>query len=41
MKLVSERNLVGIITLAGLLALFAKLSLLKNPTVEGKRGKRR
>jgi len=30
-----ERALVGFITLAGLLALFSKLSLLKNPTLEG------
>jgi hypothetical protein len=35
MKLVSEKNLLGFIALAGLLAMFAKLSLLKNPTVEG------
>lgn len=39
MKPKQERALVGIITLAGLLALFAKLSLFQNPTVEGKRGK--
>ena len=41
MKLISEKNLLGFITLSGLLALFAKLSLLKNPTVEGKRRGRR
>jgi len=37
----TERAIVGFITLSGLLALFSKLSLLKNPTLEGVRSRSR